>query len=707
MALSFLKNMHSKCQKIGYIIVFFALLSTINVIGIAFAEQTETYRLYTSTHKDLIKFKNGAEGSQNGASLASGDFNNDGVDDLVMGAPLSSTNNKKWNGSVSITYGSHSKTHLRGSKADVTITGAYSEDQLGTALTVGDFNNDGIDDLAISAYMAYAHSQRLGKAYVFYGGVDMGSQEVNLLYSQPDVSLSGNAAGEGFGMVLSTVDMNGDNVDDLVVGSPFGMNSQGGEVGTVKSFLGGSQGLSTDVHLALQGSEVKERFGSSIAAGDLDGDGFKELAIGAYLADNNDIENSGALYIYKNIENKSGKDIKPDHVMRGSYVNDWYSFGLQIDDLDLDGIADLIVSSFSYKGDRSNGKLWAHYGGQNFFDGGRVEIIAENILSRHFLLDDLNSDGGKDLIIGDPGLTSGGQNEEGSVYIKYWQKDNVIPNSIIHGEYANDWFGYSLSTLDFNGDGRKELAISARYADGEDSVNNGAVYVFWAINNPYGELIHSNTNENQIVKRGELSSLIINSFNLREKRSEEISRCLDHLEFCLFSFVAMSDFDEIDIDGDLKLYPDVDTNHPHYTDINLATMLGILNGFLNEDNSPFGPEREVSRVQALKVILGASGLVKPMYRFELVESLGSLEKVITQPTYFPDVLPAVPRMWWYPSYVNFAWENGIIDKNDLFRPEENITMSELNLWIQRTIEYLNIHNAQADSRGDTGNQTIN
>ena len=144
----------------------------------------------------------------------------------------------------------------------------------------------------------------------------------------------------------------------------------------------------------------------------------------------------------------------------------------------------------------------------------------------------------------------------------------------------------------------------------------------------------------------------------------------------------------------------VDVNHVYYEDINLATMLGIINGYMGEENSPFHPEINVTRIQALKIILAAAELVPFKYRFELLDELGSEEALTSQKTPYEDIDTKVSSMWWYPRYVNFAYKNGIINDQDYLRPNDNITSSELNIWVAKTLEYLNRSNEKIESRGD-------
>ena len=206
--------------------------------------------------------------------------------------------------------------------------------------------------------------------------------------------------------------------------------------------------------------------------------------------------------------------------------------------------------------------------------------------------------------------------------------------------------------------------------------------------------------EGDFVNRGELVHTIIKALDIKKTREAYINDCYNFIDFCLFNFMAMSSYNDISLNSPLRLFPDVDVNHVYYEDINLATMLGIINGYMGEENSPFHPEINVTRIQALKIILAAAELVPFKYRFELLDELGSEEALTSQKTPYEDIDTKVSSMWWYPRYVNFAYENGIINDQDYLRPNDNITSSELNIWVAKTLEYLNRSNEKIESRGD-------
>ncbi len=213
-----------------------------------------------------------------GDAVAAADLNDDGVPDLILGAPRPPLDGEG-PGSVYVFFGPVVGSFLA-SEADVILTGEQHNDEFGTALGAGDVNGDGAEDLIVGAQQLFKHAS--GEAYLFYGplsGAISASNADAILVgeksSQDDVDLFGQA-------VASAGDTNGDDVDDVLVGALT--NYAGGtRGGRMYLFHGPLSGLiqAADADRTLTGSTFDE-LGTSVApAGDANGDFLADLFTGA------------------------------------------------------------------------------------------------------------------------------------------------------------------------------------------------------------------------------------------------------------------------------------------------------------------------------------------------------------------------------------------------------------------------------------------
>lgn len=656
-------------------------------------------------------------GEQFGAVLGTGDLNEDEIQDLIIGSPFASIGDKEWNGRVGVFLGKSNVKEI--GTPDFLFYGEYDGDQLGTSLVTGDFNDDGYDDLAMGAYNAFPLGNRPGKVYVMYGPLQLTSQLSTGMSSQADkllgtsvidfalmpadLELTGEGAFGKFGLSLASVDIDNNGIDDLVVGAPAtSAGQQLKNAGMVYTFWGSVKGLSETNRTRFYGQQNAEAFGSEVIGGKFDGKK-NSLIVSAYLSDNGKIKDAGKIYYFEPLNNYTENIKDPSATFSGESENGWMGFDLATGNLNNDKQTDLAVSSFNFKGDNSKSTISVFYGNADFEEFTRDILISdpleENLLGASIVLKDLNGDHKDDIILGAPGISITRSNQPGDVYIIYSKensyesqysiKNNDI-NVNIHGENADDWFGYVTTVLDLNHDKYRDLVIGSRYSDAENAVNSGKVFVLFGDNEPFGVVKTISDKENNGVTRGEFVKIVLESFDLKNKRSEFIKNCYDFLDFCLFNFMAMSSYDGITLKPELVLYPDVSVNDSYYTEITLATILGLVNGHIDQPNSPFSPNEKISRIQALKVIMGATGLVEPLHKFELIKKLGSAQELLNQKTKFEDVNVKISHMWWYPRYVNFALENNIIEAAQNFRPDDAVSVQELNDMINKTLSYISL-----------------
>uniref|UniRef100_A0A8C6SCI3 Integrin, alpha V n=1 Tax=Neogobius melanostomus TaxID=47308 RepID=A0A8C6SCI3_9GOBI len=212
----------------------------------------------------------------------------------------------------------------------------YDDSYLGYSVTVGDFNDDNTDDYVTGVPRG---DKALGYVNIF-NGLNMESM----------VNFSGTQMAAYFGHSVAATDINRDGMVDMFVGAPLfmdrGSDGKLREVGQVSVYLGRG-GFSFQAPQHLTGSEVYARYGSSIAAlGDLDRDGFNDVAIAAPYGGP---DHAGLVYIHNG--RSRGPDPTPSQVLQGRWASSYMpaSFGYSMSgntDIDQNGYPDLVVGVF-------------------------------------------------------------------------------------------------------------------------------------------------------------------------------------------------------------------------------------------------------------------------------------------------------------------------------------------------------------------------
>ncbi len=221
-----------------------------------------------------------------GAALAVGDFNGDRCADVAIGAP----GEDQTAGAVTVLYGS---------PTGLTTTGAQfitqnnwhvpddpePNDRFGAALAAGDFDGDGRADLAVgSPGESIGKSFGAGLVTLFWGAPSVLGAGREPSELRPGAGVAGGTAkdGDAFGAALATGDINGDKRDELIVGAP-GKNG----TGALQVFPGGSGGFTVagpvydrSTIVGAGAPTFGDAFGAAVAAGDFNGDGKADVAIG-------------------------------------------------------------------------------------------------------------------------------------------------------------------------------------------------------------------------------------------------------------------------------------------------------------------------------------------------------------------------------------------------------------------------------------------
>ena len=397
-----------------------------------------------------------------GRSVSSaGDVNGDGFDDVIIGASRADPNGNNVAGESYVVFGAAGgfTPSLFLGALDGTngfrIDGIDASDRSGESVSsAGDVNGDGFDDLIIGAFGGDPNGNNVaGESYVIFGAAGGFAPSLSLaaLDGTNGFRLDGSDNYDSSGISVSSAgDVNGDGFDDVIIGAPGSQFTpiSGGESYVV---FGAAGGFASSLSLAvldgtngfrLDGIDINDQSGRSVSsAGDVNGDGFDDVIIGASGGDPNGNGGAGESYVVFGAAGGFSPSLSLA-ALDGSN-------GFRIDGIDARDLSGRSVSSAG----------------------------------------DVNGDGFDDIIIGAIGGDPNGNSGAGESYVVFGAAGGFAPSLSlaaldgtngfrIDGNDASDRSGYSVSSAgDFNGDGFDDVIIGAPGGEPDGYSGVGETYV--------------------------------------------------------------------------------------------------------------------------------------------------------------------------------------------------------------------------------------
>ncbi len=416
------------------------------------------------------------------AVSGAGDLNGDGYDDVLVGAPEEGLRA----GAVYVYTGSvHGVDVASEYKLEANFEDAA--DYFGCSVSAaGDIDGDGFADIVVGAFGDDELGESAGTAFVYLGsttGVDPTSEAKLLAFDGDDHDYFGSrVAGAG--------DVNGDGFDDVIAGA-MGNNDAGLYAGAAYLYLGSGDGIDRDTEQKLvpSASDQAGRFGSDVSgAGDVNGDGFDDLVIGAYM-DDQEAESAGAAYVV--LGSAAGVDPSTETRLSSSNAHYWERFGHRVSgagDINADGYADVIVGTDDDGPDGiSFPSAYVYLGGASGVDAANaMDLNAPDASFSDWFgvavasVGDVDDDGYDDVLVGSFRDSFRGSSA-GSVYVFFGSPDGPATPFAEEAQATDgtsrDYFGWAVAGAgDVDGDGLPD-ALVGPYGHDDLGSDAGAAYV--------------------------------------------------------------------------------------------------------------------------------------------------------------------------------------------------------------------------------------
>jgi hypothetical protein len=344
-----------------------------------------------------------------------GDLNGDGFPELVVGAPGYDLPMAFAGRAYVVRRLLPSTPATRVARPRPISTTPFGDNLGFSVASAGDVDGDGLDDLLVGARGNDTADIQAGRVYLFLGPA------TGTHVDEADAVISGTAFEEIGRSVSAAGDLNGDGFGDVLVGTGVGGPLDEGRVYVFNGPLSGPLTLA-DADAVIVGATADDALGASLApAGDLDGDGFDDIVVGAPrtvpLGNNN---GPGRVFVFHGPLAGTIPALSAAAVLQGELDNDDFGISVAVGDVSGDGVKDLVVGADQLFRNDGTGRVYVFHG-----------PLAGSLLAAH-------------------------------------------ANGLVRGSALDDLFGASVATADLDGDGRSDVIAGAPGA----SLASGRGYVF-------------------------------------------------------------------------------------------------------------------------------------------------------------------------------------------------------------------------------------